>query len=194
MRDMAIKHRLAVAVVCAISLCGLASAQAVNIDAAKSTLTVRVFKTGFFSAFAHDHEVTAPIERGSFSESPASVQLSVNARNLQVVDKQSSPSEREKIQKVMLGPEVLNSQEYPEISFRSTHVNSAGEGNWVITGDLVLHGQTHPVTVKVTKAEGRYKGTAQVLQKDFGITPVSIAGGSVKVKNEVRIEFDIAGQ
>jgi hypothetical protein len=31
-------------------------------------------------------------------------------------------------------------------------------------------------------------------QKDFGITPVSVAGGSVKVKDEVRIEFEIVGR
>jgi hypothetical protein len=28
-------------------------------------------------------------------------------------------------------------------------------------------------------------------QRDFGITPVSIAGGTVKVKNELTIDFDI---
>jgi hypothetical protein len=29
-------------------------------------------------------------------------------------------------------------------------------------------------------------------QRDFGITPVSVAGGTVKVKDQVKIEFDIA--
>jgi hypothetical protein len=28
-------------------------------------------------------------------------------------------------------------------------------------------------------------------QTDFGITPISIGGGTVKVKNELRIDFDI---
>jgi hypothetical protein len=28
-------------------------------------------------------------------------------------------------------------------------------------------------------------------QRDFGITPVSIGGGTIKVKDEVRIEFDV---
>jgi len=29
-------------------------------------------------------------------------------------------------------------------------------------------------------------------QRDFGIAPISIAGGTVKVKDEVLIEFEIA--
>jgi hypothetical protein len=34
-------------------------------------------------------------------------------------------------------------------------------------------------------------GNAVVKQSDFGIKPVKVAGGTVKVKDEVRIEFDI---
>jgi hypothetical protein len=33
-----------------------------------------------------------------------------------------------------------------------------------------------------------------VRQTEFGITPVTIAGGSIKVKDDVRIEFEIRGQ
>jgi hypothetical protein len=29
-------------------------------------------------------------------------------------------------------------------------------------------------------------------QTDFGITPVTVVGGTVKVKDEVKIEFEIA--
>jgi len=28
-------------------------------------------------------------------------------------------------------------------------------------------------------------------QHDFGITPISIAGGTVKVRDELKVEFDI---
>jgi len=37
---------------------------------------------------------------------------------------------------------------------------------------------------------GGYAGRLALKQRDFGITPVSIAGGTVKVK-ELTIEFDI---
>jgi YceI-like domain len=56
---------------------------------------------------------------------------------------------------------------------------------------LDLHGQTHPVAVDVTLKDDVYRGTAVVKQTEFGIKPVSIAGGSVNVKDEVKIEFEI---
>ena len=176
-------------------LCGVASAATpTTIDTQKSVLTVLVSKTGFFSAFAHNHEIRAPIGGGSFSEDPTSVELNVDARKLKVIDKDVSNDERDKVQKNMLGPEVLDSEKFPEIRFRSTNVEKTGEGIWQVTGDLSLHGVTHPVAFRVQKVNGHYQGKAEVKQKDFGITPISIAGGSVKVKNEVRIEFDIVGQ
>ena len=41
---------------------------------------------------------------------------------------------------------------------------------------------------------GIIQGVAEMKQKDFGISPISIAGGGVKVKDAVRIEFDVVGQ
>ena len=43
----------------------------------------------------------------------------------------------------------------------------------------------------VKKQGGRYVGSATLKQRDFGMTPVSVAGGTVKVKDEVKIEFEI---
>jgi hypothetical protein len=52
-------------------------------DTRHSTLKVRVFKSGMFSAFAHDHEIEAPIAQGSVSLSTKpSIELRVDARKL----------------------------------------------------------------------------------------------------------------
>jgi polyisoprenoid-binding protein YceI len=165
-----------------------------DIDAEHSTLTIRVYKTGFFSAFAHDHEINAPIRQGGFDEDQQAVDLNVDARTLRVVDPGVSASERAQIQATMLGPKVLDSDQFQEIKFRSTGVEPAGEGKWTVNGELTLHGQTHPVKVEVQGEKGHYRGSAMLKQKEFGITPVSIAGGSVKVKDEIRVEFDIVGK
>jgi hypothetical protein len=45
--------------------------------------------------------------------------------------------------------------------------------------------------VNVALADGHYRGSAALQQREFGITPVRFAGGTVKVKDEVKIEFDI---
>jgi polyisoprenoid-binding protein YceI len=169
-----------------------ASAQTA-IDPEKSVMTVHVFKAGLFSAFGHEHEVRATIEQGSFNEANPSVELTVDARKLRVVDKEISEKDRAQVQQDMLGPKVLDSEKFAEIRFRSTSVDRLGEGQWLVTGDLTLHGQTRPVKVNVEGENGRYKGTAELKQKDFGITPITVGGGAVKVKNELRVEFDIAG-
>ena len=66
-----------------------------------------------------------------------------------------------------------------------------GTDRWSVQGELELHGRTRPVKVDVVRDQGHYKGSTPLKQSDFGITPISIAGGTVKVKDELRIEFDI---
>jgi polyisoprenoid-binding protein YceI len=165
-----------------------------EMDTERSGLTLRVYKTGLFSAFAHDHEIHAAVQQGSFDEQQQTVEFSVNARSLRVIDPGVSDSERSQVQSTMLGPKVLDSEKFQEIRFRSTKVEQLGAGKWTVQGDLTLHGQTHPVKVDVEGGHGRYKGSALLHQKDFGMTPVSIAGGSVKVKDEIRVEFEIVGK
>jgi polyisoprenoid-binding protein YceI len=161
------------------------------IDTERSVLTVRAYKTGLFSAFAHDHEIRASIKSGILDEEKNSVEFSVDSRSLRVLDPEVSEKDRAEIQSTMLGPKVLDSEKFPEIRFRSTSIGEAGDDKWIVRGDLTLHGQTHPVKVDVTGRDGHYTGSVQLKQRDFGITPVSIAGGSIKVKDEVRVEFEI---
>ncbi len=161
------------------------------IDVHHSTLKVFVYKTGLFSAFGHNHEIAAPIEQGSVSLEPAGVEFRVAACKLRVLDPDVSADERAKVQKTMEGPEVLDCTRFAEIRFQSTSVEKAGADQWTVRGNLSLHGQSRPVSVAVKRQGGRYRGSARVKQRDFGMTPVSVAGGTVKVKDEVKIEFEI---
>ena len=167
-----------------------------EIDVARSTLTIRVFKAGLFSAFGHNHVIRAPISQGSFEEAAAlpTVQLRVDARQLQALDPDLSAKDRAEVQQTMLGPSVLDSAQFPEIRFHSLTIEKAGEGKWRVHGDLTLRGQTRPVLVEVTGEPGHYHGSAAVRQSDFGIKPVTAAGGAIKVKDEVRVEFEIFGR
>jgi polyisoprenoid-binding protein YceI len=163
------------------------------IDGAHSSLKVRVSKSGFFSAFAHNHEIEAPIESGEVAESGSpSVELRVDARKMRVLDPEASADTRAQVQKTMLGPQVLDTERFPQIHFQSTEVEAKGADHWLVHGTLELHGQSHPVSVDVALKDGVYRGTATLKQTGFGITPVSVAGGTVKVKDEVKVEFEIA--
>jgi polyisoprenoid-binding protein YceI len=170
-----------------------AGTDARKIAGPQSTMTVRVSKTGFFSAFAHNHEIEAPIESGEVKESESpSIELRVDARKMRVLDPEASQDTRAQIQKTMQGPEVLDVDHFPDVRFQSNTIEARGAGHWVVHGKLDLHGQAHPVTVDVTLKDGFYRGSATLKQTAFGITPASIAGGTVKVKDEVKVEFQIA--
>ena len=91
----------------------------------------------------------------------------------------------------MLGPEVLDSDRFSEIRFEASKVEQTGQDHFLVSGSLSLHGRTRPISVHVLRSNGRYHGDAVLKQRDFGITPVSVAGGTVKVKDELKIEFDI---
>ena len=162
-----------------------------SIDTARSAMTVHVYKAGVFSAFAHDHEISAAGAAGSVDVEGRKVELRINAAALRVHDPKGSDKEREQIQTTMLGPEVLDTEKYKEIGFRSTSVEEAGTGGWKVTGTLTLHGASQPVSVVVHEKEGHYAGSCRFNMTDFGIKPVRIAGGTIRVKDDVQIDFDI---
>jgi polyisoprenoid-binding protein YceI len=168
-----------------------AAAQSKSIDTERSSITIRVYKTGLLSSFGHEHEVRASLQRGGIDEAQRTIEFVVDSRTLRVMDRDVADKDRAEIQSTMLGPKVLDSEKFPEIRFRSTKVEQSSAGKWTVYGDLTLHGQTHPVMANVEEESGHYRGSATLKQKDFGITPVSVAGGSIKVKDEVRIEFEI---
>lgn len=174
-----------------VAWAAVAGAQPHSIDAGKSSLTVHVYKAGVFSALGHNHEIAAPITRGAVDTAAHRVELEVKASALQVRDPDASGKDRDQIQSTMLGPEVLDAQRYPKIVFRSTAVELAGPAAWNVRGDLRLHGETGTVSVEVRQVNGHYVGSSHFKQSDFGIKPVKVAGGTIRVKDEIEIEFNI---
>lgn len=182
-----------VLVLCAATLTWAAagSAEQRAIDIGKSVMTVRVYKAGFLSALGHDHQIAVPIASGAVDTSARQVELRANAAAMKVQDQKVSDTDGAEIERTMLGPEVLDSGRFPEIVFRSTVAQPAGPDSWRVEGNLTLHGQTRPVGVEVRETGGHYVGSASFKQSEFDIKPVKVAGGSIRVKDEVRIEFDI---
>ncbi len=191
------QHRLSswaslVGVVAAVAGSAQAAAGTKPIDVAQSTLTVFAYKSGLFSAFADNHIIKAPIAGGSISDdSPLKVDLTVRSADLRVLDPDLSANKRAEVQARMISAEVLDVMKFPEIAFTSTSVEPAGADRWTITGRLTIHGQTRTITFAVSRANGRYRGDVLIKQRDFGIEPIRIAAGAVKVKDELKVEFDI---
>src|SRR3954471_18078538 len=138
-------------VLIATTFCAVPLAQSTPIDTALSKITVHVDKTGVFSFAGDKHEINAPLASGTVDEKAGTVEFTIDARKLQVLDPQLDEKKRAEVQKTMHSPAVLDSTKYPEIKFRSTSAAPAEPNAWNVTGNLTLHGQTHPVTVAVKK-------------------------------------------
>ena len=101
-----------------------------------------------------------------------------------------------------MGREVLDAVRFPEIHFRSKKVTGRALPNGAydlsLVGDLSLHGVTQEITlpVKVTLQGRSLKATGEttVRHDQFGMKPVSAGGGTVKVANEIRIDFEIVAE
>lgn len=174
-----------------------------KINAGQSRFTVRALVGGLLSAVAgHDHTIairdfsgTAAFTYGAVT--PAWLQFTIKADSLAVTDKVSD-SDRNKIQTTMRN-EVLDVNQYPEITFKSTSVSAArveeGKYQTKITGDLTLHGTTRAITldamVTFYEASLHAEGQFALRQSEYGIKPVAVAGGTIKVKDELKFSFNI---
>ena len=181
-----------VAALVGISAAARAEAETRPIDTEHSTLTVFVYKSGLFSAFADNHVISAPIASGSIAEdAPLAIELVVRSANLRVLDPNLSPERRAEVQARMLGAEVLDVTRFSDITFASTAIDPAGADRWKVAGRLTIHGQTRLITFSVVQLNGKYRGEVLIKQRDFGIEPIKVAGGTVKVKDELKIQFEI---
>ena len=183
-----------------------ASAQPLEINTSASKVTVHVYKAGLFSAFGDNHTIAAPLASATLDTEKRSVELTFKVKDMKVEDPGSNDSKRQQVESNMKGEKVLDGARFPEIKFVSTSVEKQGGANYLVHGNLSLHGTTKPVNVPVSFKDGQskagqdkdgsdkaghYSGTVKLKQTDFGITPITIAGGAVKVKDVIEIDFDI---
>ncbi len=172
-----------------------------NIVPAESSLTVFVGKAGALSFLAHDHNIAVRSYSGrvvvpAAGPSSGSLELDIDAKSLAILDK-ISEKDRQEITNSM-NTKVLESGKFPKITFRSVGVSNVNGANLTVNGDLTLHGVTKriavPVTISATPQMLRATGKYVLKQTDFGITPYSAAAGSIKVKNEVILNFNIVAK
>jgi polyisoprenoid-binding protein YceI len=177
------------------------------VDPAASSVRVHVGKTGAFSFAGHKHEVVAPALSGEVTADPADlaasrVSLTFDAAALKVLPEGEPAGDAPKVEEAMRGPKALDAARFPSITFKTQRVSGrdAGSGAYELelAGEIGLHGVTRPVTLPVhVELAGdtlTASGKAVLRHDQFGMEPVSAAGGSVKVKNEIEIEYRIVAR
>lgn len=173
-----------------------------SVASEKSKIEVHVYKDGLFKAFGHDHLITARQISGQVrfeaqKAEASSVRLKVDAKSLTVVDPGESEKDRQEVQATMMSEKVLDAAKFPEIEFTSKSVSSVKKtpAGWDVTlsGVLKLHGVERQVSLPIhASAEGNHlkaQGEVSLLQTEYGITPIRVGGGAVKVKDKIKIAF-----
>jgi polyisoprenoid-binding protein YceI len=176
-----------------------------SIDVAKSRFTARAFATGLLSAMGHNPTLAIREYTGEATFSPgnleqATIRFTVQSASLTVTD-DITQKDRTELENKMR-QEVLETTAYPEIIFESSKIspNQLGENTYSvnIAGNLTLHGVNHNETIyaQVTLAGDTLRafGEFSLRQTDYGIKLVSVAGGTLKVKDEVKVTFDFTAR
>jgi polyisoprenoid-binding protein YceI len=168
------------------------------IDAQGSTFVAQAFATGMLSAFGHDPRIAIRTFGGelSFNLTGSTVEgarlnIRIQADSLEVTDDISAKDKQE----------VLETDRFPEIVYECSRVSTSGSSDrcWVaLNGDLTLHGVTRSVPVSarvvINGSSVRATGDFSVRQSDYEIAAVSAAGGTIKLKDEVKLTFDIVAR
>ena len=173
-----------------------------KLDPGRSRFTVQAFAAGMLSFFAHsptfavrDFTGTLSFEGGRISG--LRLELTIRADSLQLVDNVSAADRREI--EGRMRTEVLETTAYPEITFRTTDVSaetlSPGRYRARIGGLLSLRGVTrpHPIDAEVVVYDDgvRVQGESSLRLSDHGIRPVTALGGAIKLKDELKLSFDL---
>jgi polyisoprenoid-binding protein YceI len=169
------------------------------VDPKASQFTVQAFANGLISAVAHspkiairDWQAVAEFVPGTLRD--AKLNVKVSATTLSVLDEMRDDDRRE-IHRVM-NEEVLETTRFPKITFRSTKIAADKQNETLfrtrIDGDLSLHAVTnHGFNAQVAFDLDTFRahGDFILLQPDYEIKVASIAGGTLKLRDELKFTF-----
>jgi polyisoprenoid-binding protein YceI len=171
-------------------------------DSRASQFTLQVLAGGLLSAFGHSptiaiRDFSGQAQVGLHDPSQSALRMAIPAAALAVRDDISDKDRRE-IERVMQ-QEILESSSYPEIVYECSSVaaTTSGEGQYsvVLNGELTMHGVTRSQSVAarvtLTADSLRAFGTFALLQTDYDLKLASVAGGALKVKDDLKFSFNI---
>jgi polyisoprenoid-binding protein YceI len=175
------------------------------IDPRASQFTVQAFANGLIAAIAHSPKIairdwTGLIDVASSAFADASLQIRVKAASLEVLDEMPDADRRE-IHRIM-NLEVLESAKFPEITYDSTRVTTDKMKEDLygvnVRGRLTLHGVSNEQDLGAQASIGvdsiRAYGSFTLLQTDYDIRIASIAGGTLKLMDELKFSFYIVAR
>ena len=181
------------------------------VDPAASDVRIYVYRAGTAARLGHNHILSAPrfegiVQLSSEEARDARFELRVPLAELVIDDPalraatgggfagERSASDIPGTRANMLGPKVLDAQNFPLMRLRSLKV----EGDWpvlVAEVEITLRGVTkvQPVLLRVERGDDKLtvRGEFALRTSDYGITPFSALGGIMKVGDAVAVSFEV---
>lgn len=193
------------ALVAPVSLAVAPATVTYNLDPGHSKFMANASPSGLLWFKGHTHHLAATdfsgqVELTPDTITPATMRLVVKAASLHETGADFTDQQKQIIDKE-LKDIVFHPDQYPDITFQSTGVtaksNGAGQYDVKITGNMTLHGVTHPVTIPaVVTLNGdtmRAVGEFSLDRDDYKVKATSAFHGMVRVGHDVKFEFDIVG-
>ena len=175
-------------------------ARVYRVDAGRSLVTIEVRRAGTLAKLGHDHVVASHDVHGLIAPEHGRADLYLPLQTLTVDEaklrqeagfEESVPQEAiAATRRNMLGS-VLHADRYP-FAFVSVR---AGRLDRPMTVLMTINGVTRtlPVAVRLdeTRDELRASGELALTQTEFGIPPVAVLGGAIRVADDLKVRFTL---
>ncbi|MDN3269102.1 YceI family protein [Streptomyces sp. MA15] len=99
--------------------------------------------------------------------------------------------------------DFFRTDEFPDMTFRSTKAEALGGDDYRITGDLTILGTTRPITIDLEfngaakdpfgNERVGFEGRAEILRSEWNLTwNAALETGGVLVSDKIKLNFDIS--
>ncbi|MFP9099395.1 YceI family protein [Flavobacterium sp. RHBU_24] len=144
--------------------------------------------SGNFTKF----EATAESDDDNFDNASFSFSADVDSINTNNADRDGH----------LKSADFFDAAQFPTITFKSTSVAKAEESEYVVTGDLSIHGETKPVTLAVEyggiqkdpwgNIKSGFSVVGKINRKDFGLSwNAALETGGVMLGEEVKLALEL---
>ena len=180
---------------------------------AECDIRVLVFRAGALGGLGHNHVVTAGDVSGRVhvGESPAdsSFELTVPVQSL-VVDAPEARSaagaafegepdadDRAATRANMLGPKLLDGENYAEVHVRSTGISGSFD-DMQVSAEFEIRGERHTVELPVAARISGYRlvatGSTKLRHAELGLEPFTAGFGTVRVADELTFRYSTVAE
>jgi polyisoprenoid-binding protein YceI len=184
-------------VLAALSVPSLALATTYEFDPSHTTARFSVKHMMVTNVHGEFGKVTGTLELDEKDITKSSVNVTIDASTITTREPKRDGH--------LKSPDFFDVQKFPNLTFKSTKVEKAGEGKLKVTGDLTMHGITKSVVLDVEGPSKEVKdptgglrvgatANTKLNRKDFDLKwNVALEGGGVLVSDEVQVSLEIEG-